>query len=322
MARVRIQDVAARAGVSTATVSLVLRDRPGPSATTRDGVRAVAAELGYRPDRTASLLARRRSHLVGVVLEVTSPFHAELVEQLDAAAADLGLELVLATTTPRRDEGEAIETLRDSRCEALVLLGSALSAARLAAYDAECPTVVVGREAPGDSVLADHGAELDEAVAYLVGKGHERIAYVDGPRGPIATARRRGYRDAMRRHGLAEHLRVEVGGSTEEAGIAAGERLLAAAPAPTAVVAFNDRCALGVREAVLQAGLRVPGDVALVGIDDSPLARLATIGLTSVSQDPAGLARAAIAAVVRRLDGGAPAGPTVLRPRLVPRASA
>ena len=321
MARVRIQDVAARAGVSTATVSLVLRDRPGPSAATREEVRAVAEELGYRPDRTASLLARRRSHLVGVVMEVTSPFHGELVEHLDAAAADLGLELVLAATTARRDESEAIATLRDFRCEAMVLLGSALSEARLAECDADCPTVVVGRQVGIDCVLADHGAELDNAVAYLAQHGHTAIAYVDGPRGPIATARRRGYHAAMKRHGLAGEASVVPGGASEEEGLRAGLELLAAKRRPTAVVAFNDRCALGVREAVIQAGLGVPRDLALVGIDDSPIARLSTIGLTSVSQDPAGLARAVIEAVVRRLEGGAPGGTVVLRPHLVVRSS-
>lgn len=321
MARVRIQDVAARAGVSTATVSLVLRDRPGPSAATRAEVRVAADELGYRPDRTASLLARHRSHLVGVVMEVTSPFHGELVEHLDAAAADRGLELVLAASTARRDEGEAIATLRDFRCEAMVLLGSALSEERLTECDEACPTVVVGRRVGGDCVLADHGAELEDAVGHLVERGHSRIAYVDGPRGPIATARRRGYRSAMGRHGLAGEVLVLSGGSSEEAGMAAGRELLSVQERPTAVVAFNDRCALGVREAVGQAGLEVPRDLALVGIDDSAIARLTTVGFTSVSQDPAGLARAAIDAVVRRLDGGEPGGAVVLQPHLVVRAS-
>lgn len=321
MARVRIQDVAARAGVSTATVSLVLRGRPGPSEATQEAVRAVADELGYRPDRTASLLARRRSQLVGVVLDVTSPFHGELVEQLDAAAAAEGLELVLATTTTHRDETEAIATLHDFRCEALVLLGSALTESRLAESDAICPTIVVGRAAGSDAVLADTGAELEEAVGHLVAGGHTRIAYVDGPRSPIATARRRGYRAAMRRHSLPS-VEVIAGGDTEEDGIRAGKALLAVDPRPTAVVAFNDRCALGVRETLIQEGLLVPADIALVGIDDSPIARLTTIGLTSVSQDPMGLARAAIAAVVRRLDGGPPAGAVVLRPYLVRRTTA
>jgi DNA-binding LacI/PurR family transcriptional regulator len=321
MARARIQDVAERAGVSTATVSLVLRDRPGPSEATRDSVRAAAEELGYRPDRTASLLARRRSHLLGVVLDVTNPYQADLVMHLDEAAAVRGLELVLATTTPRRDEREAVATLRDFRCEALVLIGPSGSAGWLDGLEAEGPVVVIGRAAGADSVLADHAAELEQAVGHLVDRGHQAIGYLDGPRGPIATARRRGYRSAMRRHGLEARHRVLPGGDTEAAGLEAGRTLLELEDRPSAVVAFNDRCALGVREVVVQAGLSVPDDLALVGIDDSPLARLATVALTSVSQDPEAQATAAVEAVVRRLDGLPPAGAVVLPPHLVLRGS-
>src|SRR6185369_17558507 len=92
--RPRLADVAARAGVSTASVSLVLRGAPGPSAETRERVIAAAAELGYRPDRTASLLARRRRHLLGVLMDVHNSYHAELVEDLHDAAEARGYDLV------------------------------------------------------------------------------------------------------------------------------------------------------------------------------------------------------------------------------------
>src|ERR1700754_4303431 len=95
--RPRLEDVAARVGVSTASVSLVLRGIAGPSAETREKVLAAAAELGYRADRTASLLARRRRHLLGVMMDVLNPFHAELVEEIHVEAAAAGYEVVLAT---------------------------------------------------------------------------------------------------------------------------------------------------------------------------------------------------------------------------------
>jgi DNA-binding LacI/PurR family transcriptional regulator len=317
--RARIQDVARRAGVSTATVSLVLRNRPGPSQATQAAVRAAADALGYRADRSASTLARHRSHLLGVALDVTSPFHADLVVHLDECAAARDLELVLATTSPRRSERDAIATLQDFRCEALVLLGSAEPDGYLQDVDAQLPVVVIGRTGTPDAVLTDNAAALTQAVDHLVERGHRRIAYVDGPRGPIATDRRRGYRAAMRRHGLADDLAVIRGGDTEAAGLRAGEHLLALPTPPTAAVAFNDRCALGVRESVLHTGRRVPEDLALVGIDDSPLAQLETVGLTSVSQDPTAQAQAAVEAVARRLDGGLPAGVVLLEPHLVVR---
>ena len=325
--RPRLVDVAERAGVSTATASLVLRGRPGPSEITADAVRAAAADLGYRPDRTASLLARHRSHLLGVLLDVTSPFHAELVQALDDAAGERGLDLVLSTVTRRRDEARAAETLLDFRCEALLVLGPEMPAAALDALADAVPVVVVGREgttrAPGVLASDDRGLEL--AVEHLVGLGHERIAFVDGPRGTIATARRTGYRSAMRRHGLRPHVDVIPGGATEDAGVAAARGVLARPDRerPTAVVCFNDRCAIGFRDTVIRAGTAVPERLSVIGYDDSPLARMGTVDLTSVSQDPLGLAEATVSTVAMLLDGSAGGRPAdvVIPPLLVVRSS-
>lgn len=324
--RPRLVDVAERAGVSTATASLVLRGRPGPSESTAYAVRAAAAALGYRPDRTASLLARHRSHLLGVLLDITSPFHAELVQALDDAAGDRGLDLVLSTVTRRRDEAQAAETLLDFRCEALVALGPQLPAGALDALADAVPVVIVGREgtrlAPGARASDDQGLEL--AVDHLVGLGHDRIAFVEGPAGAIAAARRTGYRSAMRRHGLSDRVEVLAGGATEDAGVAAAQRLLGrpAPKRPSAVVCFNDRCALGLRDTLLRAGVAVPGEVSVIGYDDSPPARLGTVDLTSVSQDPQGLAKATVEIVATLLDGdGGRPEDVIIPPVLVVRSS-
>jgi DNA-binding LacI/PurR family transcriptional regulator len=324
--RVRLVDVARRAGVSPATASLVLRGRPGPSESTSDAVRAAAAALGYRPDRTASLLARHRSHLLGVLLDVTSSFHAELVRALDDAAGERGLDLVLSTVTGRRDEAAAAETLLDFRCEALLLLGPQLPADALDALARAVPVVVVGRagtaRAPG--VLASDGQGLELAVDHLVGLGHSRIAYVDGPRGDIASARRAGYRAAMSRHRLGRLVEVLPGGSTEDAGIGAAGALLDRPPQerPTAVVCFNDRCAIGLRDTLVRSGCSVPEELSVIGYDDSPLARLGTVDLTSVSQDPVGLADATVAVAAALLDAPGTREPdVVIPPRLVVRSS-
>ncbi len=318
--RVQLVDVASAAGVSTATASLVLRGRPGPSAATQEAVRRAAAELGYRPDRAASLLASRTPGLVGVVLDVTSAFHAELVVALDAAAAEAGLDLVLATTTPRRSVATAIDTLLDSRCDTLVLLGAGTTP-QLEAVAARTTTVVVGRRGTEHvrGVRADDAAGLEAAVDHLVALGHRRIAHAQGPKGVIGTARRRGYLAAMRRHGLGDLVETLPAGQDEEAGVDVGRELVSRTrrERPTAVVAFNDRCAIGIRDAALRGGLDVPGDLAIVGYDDSPPARLATVDLTSVSQDPAALA----AATMTVLADPSGSGDVVVRPRLVVRGS-
>jgi DNA-binding LacI/PurR family transcriptional regulator len=321
--RPRLEDVAARVGVSTASVSLVLRGAPGPSEATRRRVLEAAAALGYRADRSASMLARRRRHLLGVMLDVRSPFHAELVEEIQVEADRIGYEVVLSTLTRSHDEQRALSTLLDFRCEALLLLGPESPDVALGKLAAQVPVVSIGRRArdPGvDVVRTADDAGVAAALEHLIGLGHRRIAFVDGGRGAIAAARRRGYRTAMRRASL-DPL-VVPGDHTEEGGIRAG-RLLAAAPdRPTAVVASNDRCAVGLMDAFGRAGVGVPAEVSVVGYDDSTLARLVHIDLTTVNQDAPAQAHRAVAAAVSRLDEGRTERvEVVLRPRLVVRSS-
>jgi DNA-binding LacI/PurR family transcriptional regulator len=319
--RPRLEDVAARAGVSTASVSLVLRGKPGPGAQTREAVLQAAQDLGYRPDRTASLLARRRSHLLGVTMDVRSPFHAELLEEIQAAADTRGYDLVVSPLTRVRGEHRAIETLLDFRCEALLLLGTTLPEAELVALGAEHAVVAVGRrlDAPGVDVVRaadDRGVAL--AVEHLVGLGHQDIAFVAGPRGPISTLRRQGYRQAVRRLVGEGAVRIVAGGDAEEDGGRAALGLLE--QLPSAIVAFNDRCALGILDRLRREGVPVPGEVSVVGYDDSPLARLGTVDLTSVSQAPHEMAVAAVASAADRLEGvRAEHVDVVLAPRLVVR---
>ena len=324
--RPRLEDVAAHVGLSPATVSLVLSNAPGPSAQTRRRVLQAAGKLGYRPNRTASLLARRRSRLLGVLLEVRNSFHAELVEDLQAASERAGYELVLSTVTRTRDERRAVETLLDFRCEALILLGPDASPARLAALGRQQPVIAVGRRVAADGVNVVRTADdqgVAQAVGYLARLGHRAIAYVDGGKGVIAADRRRGYRTAMRWHGLTDCIRIIPGDHTEESGLRAAAVLLRQPELPTAVLAFNDRSAVGLLDALNRAGVDVPGSVSIVGYDDSPLARLAHVQLTTVSQDAQQQAEHAIATAIERLDDGRSAArEVVLSPQLVVRRTA
>jgi len=323
--RPRLADVAASAGVSPGLVSLVLRNQPGPSEQTRARVLEAARQMGYRADRTASLLARRRSRHLGVLMDVRNTFHAELVADLDAAATRLGYDLLLSTVTPARDERRAAEALLDFRCEALVLLGPDDPAGRLNALGRELPVVVVGRRVPSatvDVVRAADDQGVAEAVGHLAGLGHRAVAFVDGGRGTIASDRRRGYRQAMRRLGLDDHARIIPGDHTEEAGTRAAATLLADGRRPTAVIASNDRCAVGLLDALARRGVKVPGSLSVVGYDDSTLARLAHVDLTSVSQEAGQQAEQAVALAAERLEGGRTAPrEVVLTPHLVVRST-
>ena len=303
--RATLADVAARAGVSVPLVSIVMRDAPGASPANRERVRRAAAELGYRPDSRARMLRRTRSRLVGVVFGVQHAFHGDLVSGLYTAADAAGYELALSAVTPARDERRAVTSLLHDRCEALILLGPHLATSYLSDLVATMPVVVVARAVRHhavDVVRTDDAAGLGEAVDHLVDLGHRRIAHIDGGRAPGAAERRRGYRAALQRHGLADTAQILPGGLTEDDGATAAEALLDTTIRPTAVTVFNDRCATGVLDVLRGAGLNVPSDISVTGYDDSRLARLSQIALTTVSQDTQAITTAAITRAVNRLD--------------------
>jgi DNA-binding LacI/PurR family transcriptional regulator len=232
---------------------------------------------------------------------------------------------VLSTVTPARDERSAVEVLLDFRCEALVLLGPEEQAGVLNALGREVPAVVIGRRVAGGTVDVVRAADdqgIAQAVSHLVALGHREIAFVDGGKGTIAADRRRGYRRAMRGHDLAGRMRIIPGDHTEEAGIRAAAALGAATSPLTAVIASNDRCAVGLLDAFVRRGVAVPGSRSVVGYDDSMLARLAHVDLTTVSQDARGQAGQAVALAVERLETGRTARrEVVLSPRLVVRST-
>jgi DNA-binding LacI/PurR family transcriptional regulator len=322
--RPRLEDVAADAGVSTASVSLVLRGVAGPSSQTRERVLAAAARLGYRADRTASLLARRRTRLLGVPVVLRDAFRAELAEEVQLAADVRGYAVALSAITPAADETRVVETLLDMRCEAVMLLAPELAPPVLTELATRVPLVVLGRHVAPDGFdvvrVADE-AGVGEAVDHLVGLGHRQIVHVDGGEAAMAPDRRAGFLAALQRHGLGTG-RVLPGGSVEAAGAAAARLLLAEPELPTAVLAANDRCAIGLLDVFARAGVRVPQDVSVVGYDDGELARLAHVDLTTVSQEAAEQADRAVAAAVERLDGDRAAPvEVVLTPRLVVRGS-
>lgn len=321
--RPTLADVAARAGVSTALVSIVIRGAPGASEATRQRVSQVADDLGYRPDTRARLLRSARSRLLGVVFGVQNPFHGDLVSELYDAADRVGYDLSLSAVTPDRDERRAVGSLLQDRCEALVLLGPQSPARYLTELAARLPVVVLARAVRSsavDVVRTGDAEGLRQAVDHLAALGHRRIVHVDGGRAPGAAERRRGYRQAMSSYGLDTETRVVPGGPTEDDGAAAARTLLDARP--TAVIVFNDRCATGVLDVLRRAGLAVPGDVSVVGYDDSRLARLSHVDLTTVAQDTERMTTLAVTRALERLDGQPVSRrDLVVPPRLVVRST-
>lgn len=322
-------DVAQEAGVSRALVSIVFRGVPGASDETREHVLAVADRIGYHPNRSASLLARRRTRQLGVVLDLHNTFHADLADSVMASALEAGYHAALLPRTSRQDERAAISSALELRCEALILLGPSTPRTALPGLTAGLPAVSVGLQVDlptFDVVRTADDVGMGSVVDHLVGRGHRAIVHIDGGEGAISEERRGGFRTAVARHGLDDAVRMVSGGPAETDGrsaiLALLDGLSDGAEPPSAIVAFNDACAVGAMDALVSRGLRVPDDIAVTGYDDTPLARLGLIDLTTLRQDAPRLGAAAVAAVVSRLDDGrSDPTTTVFPPELIVRGS-
>ncbi|MFK0004512.1 LacI family DNA-binding transcriptional regulator [Paenarthrobacter sp. NPDC090522] len=318
--RPTLMDVAEAAGVSRALVSIVMRDAPGASEATRLKVQEAARHLGYRPDSRARLLRSSRTRLLGISFSTAHAFHAEIVDAAYAGATERGYDIALSAVANGRPEQRAVESLLDLGCEALILISPLLGEAELAGYAARVPVVSLLRDDVGealDSVSSDDFEGIRIAIEHLTSLGHERIVHVDGGSTVSGPQRREAFRAEMLRRGLEP--RTVAGGPTEEDGLRAGHELRA--DPPTAIIAFNDRCALGVLESLRAAGLRVPEDVSVLGYDDSQFARLSYVQLSSISQDAPLLARAAVERAIDRLESPTPAAHQVRTPHLVVRST-
>jgi DNA-binding LacI/PurR family transcriptional regulator len=318
-------DVATAAGVSKALVSIVFRGAAGASEATRRRVFQAAERLGYRTNRTASLLKLHRTRHLGVTMNVRNAFHAELVEGIQEAADREGYQIVLGMVTGNHNERRAVETLLEFRCESLILLGSELSEPMLDDLATSVPVVLVGRRAALDTVDVVRTADdqgLGLVVDHLVGLGHDDIAHIDGGRHTISADRRRGYRTAMRRNNEARHVRILAGGTGEVDGWRAAEELLRGDQLPTAVATFNDHCAVGLIDRLTRAGVVVPDAMSVAGYDNAPIAQYAAINLTTVSQEAPIQAHWAVRAAVERLEGvRQDTRESILEPRLIVRGS-
>jgi DNA-binding LacI/PurR family transcriptional regulator len=305
-----MEDVARQAGVSRALVSLVMRGLPNVSEERRARVLEAAAALGYRPNAWARALASARSRTVGVLLnELHNPFYAEIMDGIDDMAAAHGFRVVIGTAG-RRAGGEdaALEAFLELRADGAILVGPRLPSGRIAAAAETMPVVVVARGMRSrlvDSITNDERAGARLVVRHLTELGHRAIAHIDGGRGAGAGARRAGYWQAMREAGLDGDVRIVGGDYTEVAGVrAAEELLLRPRELPTAVFAANDLVAAGAIDRLEESGVRVPDDISVVGYDNTYLAALHHVSMTTVDQPRPTMGSRAFEALLERIEGG------------------
>jgi len=322
-------DVARMAGVSTATVSHVLNGTRPVRASTREQVLSAVAATHYTPNTVARSLATARTTTMGLVLSaISNPYFGELLSAAESAAAAAGYTLLLVDPHEDPDyELTVVTRLHHHRVDGVVLAPSARpddTLAYLARH--QVPTVLLDRliDAGHDQVGPENRASTAGLTGHLADHGHTRIGLVAGLDGlSTTTERREGYRDALRSRGLPVDPELEVGGASETvAARRATHRLLALDDRPTAIVAGNNSMTIGVMQALRDAGLEVPRDVAVAAFDDFAWADLFAPRLTVAAQPFDEIATTAVRLLLDRIaEPDAPPTTRRLLPRLVVRES-
>ncbi len=328
--RITIGDVAARAGVSIATVSRVVNERYGVAAETSVRVREVIDELGYESSLIARSLRSHRTNVIGILVPDIEPFSAELLKGAARALHDLAFELVVYSGgMPGREgwERRYLSRLGGTLTDGIILVTPTVVEVRV-----DHPVVAVDPHVGGSTlptVDAQNFEGAREATRHLLELGHRRIGFLAGRR-DLESARRReaGYRAALDEAGIAfDPALIAVGAFTEETAAAPARTLLALTPRPTAIFAANDQSAIQVLRSATEVGLRVPDDLSVVGFDNIPESALTDPPLTTVDQSIQALGEEAVRLLADLIDhperhGESPAHITLPTTLVVRRSSA
>ena len=326
---VTIKDVARAAKVSVATVSRALNGHDNVTEAARNNVLKVAAELRYSPHAAARSLSSRRTHTIGVVLpDLHGEFFSELVRGIDQVAREHGKYLLVSSYHGHPEEqGAALRAMR-GRVDGLLVMSPYVNHSGFVTENLtpSLPVVLINTHLPSADLVSlsiDNYGGAMQMVRHLIECGHRRIAFIAGPDDNFdARERLRGYRDALVADLPEAQEWVLAGDFSEASGHAAAVTIAANSERPDAVFAANDMMALGCLFGLNQAGIDVPGDIALVGFDDIPLARYVHPPLTTMRVNIAELGARAMRALLDSDAGAAnEASNDSFVPKLIVRAS-
>lgn len=310
----KIKDVAAAAGVSTATVSRVLSDYPHVRAEMRDRVRAAIAQLEYRPNLVARNLRSQQSSTIGLILsDISNPFFAGISRAVEDLAFEHGFSVLLCNTdeNPER-EALYLDLMRAEQAAGVILSPTQHTMARFSELNVDFPLVLVDRSIKNgdvDAVLLDNVAAALELTTHLLTQGYRRIGALIGDTGTTGQERERGYETALQDHGvplvagLIKRLRPQVA-----TGRVAALDLLDLPQPPDAIFAGNSLLTAGALQAIRERGLRLPQDVALVGFDETLWATLVEPAITTMAQPTDEIGKTAMELLLQRI--AAPRRPT------------
>jgi len=328
----RMRDIADDLGVSLMTVSKALRGHSDISEATRNRVLKRARELNYEPNWVARSLATRRTYMVGLVIpDLMHSFFAEVAKGAGRKFGTQGYQIVIADSEEDPANEERQVSLLLARNVDGLLLATAQPSGRARLFrtlrERKVPYVLIDRLPPGvnaNFVGCDDKEIGAVATRHLIAQGCQRIAHIRGPAAATGAGRLKGYQAALAAHGIpARPEYIADGHSDDEAGYAAMQRLLAAKPRPDGVFCYNDPVAAGAIRAILEAGLNVPGDVAIVGSGNVHYSDLLRVPLTTIDQDSAGIGEAAAGLLMECIEAKTPpaARRILIPPRLVRRES-
>lgn len=326
---VRLKDVANELGVSVVTVSKVLRGTKDVGEETRAKILRRLRELNYQPNMMARGLATGRSFAVGLIVpDLVHPFFAELAKSVSVKLRESGRALIMASSEEDSEvEAQEIRTLLSRGVDVLLLASCRTSIEDAAAI--QKPLVLIDRnfsELSGNFVGSDDVKAGEIATEHLAGQGRKTIAHIGGDQSSTALFRMRGYQNVLDRHGLSADGLVMLRSHFEETGDLAGyqcmQTLLGRERRPDAVFCYNDLTAIGAIKATLEAGLRVPEDVAFVGCGNMRYSDYLQVPLSSLDQNTVALGEAA-ANLVLELDKAPEQPPKsiLVEPKLIVRRS-
>ncbi len=330
----RLKDIAADLGVSVVTVSKVLRNHSDISEETRERVLKRIRELNYQPNLAARALVTGRSSTIGLIVpDLVHPFFAEVAKGITRHLREHGYVLMISSSEEDGAvERQEIAHMLARRVDALILASVQSDAAAFSMLaQHKTPVVLLDRRIPG--LRANFVGVDDEdagrlATDHLIAQGCRRIAHIRGPEVSTAIGRLRGYRASLAAHGAAPNPDYVITGRTaddaaDRSGYEAMQQLLALKPHPDGVFCFNDPVAMGAMQAALDAGLRVPEDVAVVGCGNVHYASYLRVPLTSIDQNSPSIGEnaARLALSLVGLKKPVPPRTVLLESRLVARAS-